>query len=102
LIYQQVRFGLIKMDLYPIILYFVMICYRIFIISIRHATTPPRVYRDLFISPISVESLGEGLAFASWAEISEENITKELGCDLGPKIYASRKQEANIGSRLNP
>ena len=78
LIYQKVKFGFIKMDLYPIILYTVMICYRIFIISIRHATTPPRLYRDLFISPISLESLDEGLSFRSWAEISEENITKEL------------------------
>jgi hypothetical protein len=78
LIYQKVRLGFIKMDLYPIILYAVMICYRIFIVSIRHATTPPRVYRDLFIIPISKELLDEGLAFSSWAEISEENITREL------------------------
>jgi hypothetical protein len=71
LIYQRIKYGYIKMDLYPIILFAVMICFRIFIISIRHATTPPRVYRDMFTAPLTQESLDEALSFNSWADINE-------------------------------
>ena len=53
LIWQRLHYGYIKMDLYPIILYIVMILYRIFIIAIRHATTPPRVYREMFTTVLS-------------------------------------------------
>jgi hypothetical protein len=66
------------MDLYPILLYVVMICYRIFIISIRHATTSPRVYRELFTIPMNTESRNEALMYIAWADIEEERITIEL------------------------
>jgi len=66
------------MDIYPVILYIVMILYRIFIISIRHATTPPRVYREMFTAKINAESLNEGLMFLAWADINESRLTIEL------------------------
>ena len=63
LIYQRLKYGYIKMDLYPIILFAVMICFRILIITIRHATAPPRVYRDMFTTPLTQESINEALIY---------------------------------------
>jgi hypothetical protein len=63
LIYQRLEYGYIKMDLYPIILLTLMGFLRIFIISIRHATTPPRVYRGMFTAAITQESRDEALIY---------------------------------------
>jgi hypothetical protein len=66
------------MDLYPLILYVVLTFYRIFIISIRHASTPPRIYREMFTTPISIEGRNENFIFFAWGSPSEERITIEL------------------------
>lgn len=78
LIWQRIHYGRIKMDLYPLILYIIMTLYRIFIISIRHATTPPRVYREMFTHDLTVENRNEGLMFFAWAEINEQRLKIEL------------------------
>ena len=51
---------------------------RLNVIAIRHATTPPRLYREYFEGPLSQEMFNDALMLRAWAEINEDQLTKEI------------------------
>jgi len=71
IVLQYKQHGYVLYDYYPLGFFLVQVLFRIFIISIRHGTTPPRVYRDMYTQPITAENLNEGLIFRAWALINE-------------------------------
>lgn len=46
--YSKLKYDTVKFSLYPLCLMLGMTLFRILIISIRHSTTPPRIYRDMY------------------------------------------------------
>ena len=50
---DQKSFEMWQINIYPLVFYLVMILFRINIISTRHGTTPPRIYRDYYDKPIT-------------------------------------------------
>ena len=44
----------------------------------RHGTTPPRIYRELYEGPLSEELINENLMLRAWAQISAKNVEKEV------------------------
>jgi hypothetical protein len=48
LVYEKVVLKAIKQEIYPMILLVLHIVLRTIVISIRHATTPPRLYREYY------------------------------------------------------
>ena len=55
-----------------------LIVLRMFIIATRHATTPPRIYREYYKQPLTPEMLNEGLMRGYWTKINQEDISKEI------------------------
>ena len=66
LIYERVTFGHIKQNLYPLLLYVIQALFRIYTVSVRHGTTPPRIYVDLYKKPVTKELLTENLMLTAW------------------------------------
>lgn len=75
LVYEKVALGGIKQEIYPMILLVLHIMLRAAVISIRHATTPPRLYREYYQHPLTDEMLADGLMVFAWAEINEDRLT---------------------------
>ena len=72
------KLGYIKYDIYPLVFVIGLTLFRIFIVSIRHASTPPRIYRHLYTEPITKENLNEALLLSAWIFVSEEGLTTEI------------------------
>ena len=77
-IYSKIRYDTVKFECYTLGLMLGMVTFRVFIIAIRHGTTPPRVYRDMYTGPISYDNVSEGFMLTAWTIINEENLTKEI------------------------
>jgi hypothetical protein len=69
----------VKFDYYPLGLYIITVVYRAFIISIRHGTTPPRIYADMYEKPITRENLKEALLVEAWIVVAEADLSNEIG-----------------------
>ena len=78
LCYEKKRYSNIQQDLYPMCFYIINIFFRIYIVSMRHGTTPPRIYRELYEGPLSEELINENLMLRAWAQISAKNVEKEV------------------------
>jgi hypothetical protein len=53
LLEQQIKSGSIRLTTFPLIIYICNITFRVFIVATRHGTTPPRVYRAMYETPIT-------------------------------------------------
>ena len=92
LVYEKIALGAIKQDIYPMILLILHIVLRAIVIAIRHATTPPRLYREYYQHPLTIEMLTDGLMFLAWAEINEDQLTLEISKtmlknEINPKFF---------------
>ena len=47
-IYSKIRYDEVRFSYFPLALMIGMATFRCFIIAIRHSTTPPRIYRDMY------------------------------------------------------
>ena len=78
LMMEQKSFEMWPINIYPLVFYIVMILMRVNIISTRHGTTPPRIYREMFDKPITKELLNENIMLRAWGRIPPCNVAKEV------------------------
>jgi hypothetical protein len=77
-VYSKLKYDMVKFSLFPLSLTLGLTLFRIFIISIRHSTTPPRIYRDMYTQAITDDNLRENLMLRAWTIIDEKHLTEEV------------------------